>query len=38
MRRVFGGFKVQTVGINYTVGGAGKGQGRRELIVKSWPL
>lgn len=36
MRRVFSGFATQTVNINYTVGGAGKGGGQRELIIKSW--
>ncbi len=26
MRRIFKGFKMQTVDINYTIGGAGKGK------------
>jgi len=36
MRKVFAGFTIKTVGINYTVGGAGKGEGRKELIIRSW--
>lgn len=36
MRRVFHGFNTQVVGINYTVGGAGKGTDRQELIIQSW--
>lgn len=36
MRRVFAGFATQTASINYTVGGAGKGGGQRELIIQSW--
>lgn len=36
MRRIFKGFKVETVSINYTIGGAGKGKGRRELIYRNW--
>ena len=36
MRRVFEGFETQVVSINYTVGGAGKGSDRQELIIQSW--
>lgn len=36
MRRVFAGFTTKEVAINYTVGGAGKGADRQELIVQSW--
>ncbi len=36
MRRIFKGFKMETVEINYTIGGAGKGKNRRELIFKNW--
>lgn len=36
MRRVFEGFSVETVDINYTIGGAGTGAKRRELIFKTW--
>lgn len=36
IRRVFDGFAMQTVDVDYTVGGAGKGTGRRELIIRSW--
>jgi DNA adenine methylase len=35
MRRIFKGFKMATVEINYTIGGAGKGQKRRELIFQN---
>lgn len=34
--KVFSEFSVEEVAINYTVGGAGKGAGRTELIVKNW--
>jgi len=33
MRETFGGFRVETVKINYTIGGAGKGKNRTEMIV-----
>lgn len=36
MRKVFAGLTTKAVGINHTVGGAGKGVQRQELIVKSW--
>lgn len=36
MRRIFKGFQMDTVNINYTLGGAGKGKGRRELIFRNW--
>jgi len=36
MRRIFKGFPADTVGINYTIGGAGTGKGRRELIYRNW--
>ncbi|PLX93478.1 MAG: restriction endonuclease subunit M [Desulfuromonas sp.] len=36
MRRIFAGFAMKTVGINYTVGGADKGKGRKELIIWNW--
>lgn len=36
MRRVFAGFETKVVDINYTVGGAGKGTDRQELIIQSW--
>jgi DNA adenine methylase len=36
MRKVFKGFAVETVEINYTIGGGGKGKNRRELIYKNW--
>lgn len=36
MREVFVGFKVDTVNINYTVGGGGKAIGRQELIIRNW--
>lgn len=36
MRKVFGDFNFKTVDIDYTVGGGGKGKGRRELIIQSW--
>lgn len=37
MRRIFGGFSMESVDINYTIGGAGKGSKRRELVFKTWP-
>lgn len=36
MRRIFDGFKVETVKIDYTIGGGGKGKNRQELIYRNW--
>ena len=36
MRKAFKGQKMQSVDINYTVGGAGKGGGKKELIITNW--
>jgi len=36
MREMFRGFRTETVKINYTVGGAGTGNNRAELIVMNW--
>ncbi|MDD2853811.1 MAG: DNA adenine methylase [Desulfuromonadaceae bacterium] len=36
MRRIFKGFKMQTMKINYTIGGGGKGKDRQELIYRNW--
>lgn len=36
MRKIFKGFQMETVEITYTIGGAGKGKNRRELIFKNW--
>ena len=36
MREIFKGFTMDTVEINYTIGGGGKGKNRRELIYKNW--
>ncbi|WP_298434610.1 DNA adenine methylase [Geobacter sp.] len=36
MQEIFGGFRVEIVKINYTVGGVGKGQGRQEMTVRNW--
>jgi len=36
MRKVFGGFKFETVDIDYTVGGGGKGKNKKELLIQSW--
>jgi DNA adenine methylase len=36
MKKVFTGFKMNTVDIDYTVGGGGKGKGRKELIIQNW--
>lgn len=36
MLKVFKGFSMETVEINYTIGGGGKGKNRRELIYKNW--
>lgn len=35
MRKIKG-FKMETVNINYTIGGAGKGTKRQELIFQNW--
>jgi DNA adenine methylase len=36
IRRVFDGFPMESIGINYTVGGGGRGAARRELIIRNW--
>ncbi|BDV42453.1 restriction endonuclease subunit M [Geotalea uraniireducens] len=36
IRKVFSDYQVQKVKIDYTVGGAGKGKGRQELIIKNY--
>lgn len=36
IRRVFDGLHMETVGINYTVGGGGRAAERTELIIWSW--
>jgi len=36
MREMFRDFRTETVKINYTVGGAGTGNNRTELIVMNW--
>jgi len=36
MREIFQGFTMQQVDINYTIGGPGKGQKKRELIFQNW--
>lgn len=36
MKAVFAEFTMQTVEINYTVGGAGKGGGQKELIIRNF--
>lgn len=36
MRRIFEGFNMESVNINYTIGGAGKGADRKELIYRNW--
>lgn len=36
IRRVFAGLHMETVGINYTVGGGGRAAERTELIIWSW--
>lgn len=36
MKMVFKDFNIKMVDIDYTVGGGGKGKGRKEMIVCSW--
>lgn len=36
MKKIFGEFNMKTVDINYTIGGARKGQKRQELIYRNW--
>jgi len=36
MRRIFKGLEHDTVTIDYTIGGGGKGKGRQELIYRNW--
>ena len=36
MRKVFSRFRVETIKINYTVGGSDKGKNRQEMIVMNW--
>lgn len=36
MRKVFSEFRIETVQINYTVGGADKGKNSQEMIVRNW--
>lgn len=36
MRKVFKGFSMQSVDINYTIGGGGKSAARKELIYCNW--
>ena len=36
MQKVFKGFNMRSVDINYTVGGSKKGKGRKELIIQSY--
>lgn len=36
MREIFEGFKVESVKIDYTIGGGGTGKNRRELIYRNW--
>lgn len=36
IRRIFKEFKMDSVPINYTIGGSGTGCGRRELIYTNW--
>jgi len=36
MQKIFKGFAMQTVPINYTIGGGGKGADRKELVYCNW--
>lgn len=36
MRKVFKGLKIRSVAIDYTVGGACRGRGRKELIIRNF--
>jgi len=36
MREIFKRFRVQSVPINYTIGGGGKGVDRKELVYCNW--
>lgn len=36
IRKVFKGFAIETVDIDYTIGGGGTGKGRKELIYRNW--
>ena len=36
MRQIFKGFKLETVKIDYTIGGGGTGKNRQELIYRNW--
>ncbi len=36
MRKIFSAFTMDSVDINYTIGGSGTGKNRRELIFKNW--
>lgn len=36
MQRIFKEFEVESVNIDYTIGGGGTGKGRKELIYKNW--
>lgn len=36
MREIFKEFTMDIVDINYTIGGAGKGSKRQELIYRNW--
>lgn len=36
IRACFADFQMESTGINYTVGGAGTGEGRSELLIFSW--
>lgn len=36
MKEVFAGFETREVEISYTVGGGGKGNRSREMVIKTW--
>lgn len=36
MKAVFAGFSTKEVEINYTVGGGGKSNKSREMVIKTW--